>query len=87
MRQGLCIEALGLPTLFTHDQRRANHFDLGVALLLSPNEIADVFAVVGVVTTLDRSKSRKMPKVPRSGARKSLILVVREGLEPSTSAL
>src|ERR1700722_11512524 len=48
-----CIEALRLPALFTLDQRRANHLDLGSALLLPPNEITDVFAIVGVVATFD----------------------------------
>src|SRR5208283_5773502 len=51
--EGVCIEALWLPALFTLDQGRANHFDLCAALLLSPNEITDVFAIVGVVATLD----------------------------------
>jgi hypothetical protein len=48
-----CVEPLGLPALLTLDQRRANHLDLCSALLLSPNEITDVFAVVGVVAPFD----------------------------------
>src|SRR5579863_322113 len=48
-----CIEALRLSALFTLDQRRANDLDLGPALLLSPNEITDVFAIVGVVAAFD----------------------------------
>jgi hypothetical protein len=51
--EGVCIEALWLPALLTVDQGRANHFDLCAALLLSPNEITDVFAIVGVVATFD----------------------------------
>src|SRR6266404_3474647 len=135
--EGVCIEALWLPALFTFNQCRANRLDLRTALLLSSNEITDVFAIVGVVATFDlrldpvillvrqrnglaysrhgslaictnsviplvraRSRSpvaralrfvRRSPansrKMPRLGSCKSLILVVREGLEPSTSAL
>ena len=48
-----CIEALGLPALFTLDQGRANCFDLCTALLLSANEITDIFAIVGVVASFD----------------------------------
>ena len=46
-----CVEALWLPALFPLDQRRANHLNLCTALLLSSNEITDVFAIVGVVAT------------------------------------
>jgi hypothetical protein len=62
--ESVCAEALGLSALFTFDQCCAHRLDLSTALLLSPNEITNVFAIVGVVATL-----------------------VREGLEPSTSAL
>src|ERR1700694_2943664 len=48
-----CVEALWLPALFTLDQGRANCFDLCTALLVSPNQISDVFAIVGVVATFD----------------------------------
>jgi len=51
--EGACVEALGLPALFALDQRRANRLDLSTALLLSPNEITDVFAIVGVLAALD----------------------------------
>jgi hypothetical protein len=51
--EGACIEALWLPALFTLDQRCANRLDLCTALQLSPNEITDVFAIVGVVATFD----------------------------------
>jgi hypothetical protein len=60
--EGACIEAPRLPALFTLDQRRANHLDLCTALLLSPNEITDIFAIVGVVATLDL-RPRKMPRL------------------------
>jgi len=138
--ESVCIEALWPSALFTFDQSRANHFDLRTALLLSPDEITNVFAVVGLVATFDlgldpvillirqrngladsrhgslaiRTNSvtksyhwceqghsalhvrrlrfvRRSPansrKMPCSGSYNSLILVVREGLEPSTSAL
>jgi hypothetical protein len=47
------VETLRLPALFALDQCRANRFDLRTPLLLSPNEITDVFAVIGVAATLD----------------------------------
>jgi hypothetical protein len=47
------VEALGFPALFAFDQCRANHLDLGAALLLSPNEVRNVFAVVGVVAAFN----------------------------------
>src|ERR1700688_748571 len=51
--EGVCLEALWLAALFTLDQCRANRFDLCAALLLTPNEITDVFAIVGVVAAFD----------------------------------
>src|SRR5882672_9948183 len=51
--EGARVEAPRLPALFTLDQRCANHFDLCAALLLSPNEITDVFAIVSVVASFD----------------------------------
>ena len=47
------IETLWLAALFTFDQRGTNHLDLCAALLLTPNEITDVFAIVGVVAAFD----------------------------------
>jgi len=49
--EGVCVEALRLPALFTLDQCRANYFDFCAALLFAPNEITDVFAIVGVLAT------------------------------------
>jgi hypothetical protein len=51
--ESVCIETLWLPALFTFDQCRANRLDLRTALLLSSNEIANAFAVVGVVAAFD----------------------------------
>src|ERR1700733_2510599 len=51
--ESVCLEALWLAALFTLDQGRANCFDLCAALLLTPNEITDVFAIVGVVAAFD----------------------------------
>jgi hypothetical protein len=48
-----CVETLRLPALFTLDQRSANRFDLRTPLLLSPNEITVVFAIIGVAATFD----------------------------------
>jgi len=51
--EGVCIEALWLPALFTFNQCRANRLDLRIPFLFSPNEITDVFAIVGVVATFE----------------------------------
>jgi hypothetical protein len=51
--EGACIEALRLPALFTLDQCCANRFDLGAPPMLSPDEITNVFAIVGVVASFD----------------------------------
>jgi hypothetical protein len=63
------VEAFWLPALFSFDQRCANHLNLCTALLLSPNEITDVFAIVGVVATFDLRldpvpRLTKVPTVP-----------------------
>jgi hypothetical protein len=47
------IEALWLPALFTLDQGGADHLNLCAALLLSSNEITDIFTIVGVIATFD----------------------------------
>jgi hypothetical protein len=45
---------LRFTNISAHDhQRRANRLDLCAALLLLPNEITDIFAVIGVVTVFD----------------------------------
>jgi hypothetical protein len=51
--ESVCAEALGLSALFTFDQCCAHRLALSTALLLSPNEITNVFAIVGVVATFD----------------------------------
>ena len=47
------IEAFWFSARLTLDQRRANRLDLSAALLLSSNEISDVFAIVGVIARVD----------------------------------
>jgi hypothetical protein len=76
------VEALWLPALFSLDQRCANHLNLCTALLLSPNEITDVFAIVGVVATfdlrLDPERQEESPCPPRRSRFEWLLRNCRE---------
>ena len=51
--EGCSIEASRLAAGFSLDQRGADRLDLGAALLLAADQIADALAVVRVVTCVD----------------------------------
>jgi hypothetical protein len=51
--EGAGIEGLWLPAGFTFNQRRADGLNVGATFLFASDEIADVFAVVGIVPSVN----------------------------------
>ena len=49
------VERAGLPTGLTLDQGGAGRFNLSAAFLFSPDQVADILTVVGLVPSHDLS--------------------------------